>query len=137
MPYKSAKIERAIHCWLDLLANEDYTEAFNFILHDADYEWTPTLIEDYIKGYELPYEEGEAIYKVTNWKIAFADNKKHNKDLALYDHVKNHKISDFKIIGDVHYDLPLNGEWSDLTAVFNILQADKYIILELTSIHVL
>lgn len=41
-------------------------------------------------------------------------------------------------LGDVHYDLPLNGSWSDLTAVFTLsLTDDGALTLVLDEIHVL
>ena len=40
-------------------------------------------------------------------------------------------------VGEIFYDLPINGEWSDLTATFKILQAKDYVTLELNEIHVM
>ena len=137
LPFDRNKIERTIHYWLHLLANEDYAEAFALTEHNAYFGWTPELIKSYINGYGLPYEQGDTVYKVTDWKTAYTGNIKHYKDIELFNNPINHDNSKFKIIGIVHYDLPLNGEWSDLTTIFKILQADNYITLELNDIHVL
>lgn len=45
-------------------------------------------------------------------------------------------VHDHSIVGKVWYDLPLNGEWSDLTATFNILKSESHIVLELNEIHI-
>jgi hypothetical protein len=35
------------------------------------------------------------------------------------------------------YDIPLNGEWSDLTAIFRILKTPKGYVVFLNDLHVL
>ncbi|HWB27066.1 MAG TPA: hypothetical protein VG738_16400 [Chitinophagaceae bacterium] len=137
LPFEPNKIEKAIEYWLDLLRREDYAEAYNLTMHDPYYEWTPALIESYINGYGLPYEEGETVYKVTDWRTAHTDNNRPAMDIFLFD---AHRISgngEYKVIGYVQYDIPLNGERSDLTVTFSIMQAEDYIRLELNDIHVL
>jgi len=39
-------------------------------------------------------------------------------------------------IGEVWFDLPLNGVWSDLTATFAIYPLEDKIVLALNQIHV-
>ena len=40
-------------------------------------------------------------------------------------------------VGHVDFDLPLNGEWSDVTATFNIREVEDAWVLCLEDIHVL
>ena len=40
-------------------------------------------------------------------------------------------------IGSAEYNLPLNGEWSDLTAIFELVMVDGALGLWLYDIHVL
>lgn len=40
-------------------------------------------------------------------------------------------------VGIVLYSLPLNGEWSDLTATFDLVLVDGELVLSLDCIHVL
>jgi len=40
-------------------------------------------------------------------------------------------------LGYVWYDLPLDGQWSDVTAVFDIWPGDEQLLLELSSIRVM
>src|SRR4051794_27136017 len=135
LPFEAEKIENVIHYWLDLLTKEDYTEAYNLTEHDPYYKCTPASIEDYINGYGLLYEKGDTVYKVTDWRKV--DNgKKHPMDILLFDNPKIDGNKKLKRIGIVHYDIPMNGERSDLTVIFSILQADNYLSLELNDIHV-
>src|SRR6478735_6931889 len=116
LPFDQEKIERAIQYWLDLLTNEDYIDAYDLTEHDPYYEWTPAMMQDYINGYGLPYEQGETLYKVTDWRKV--DNGKSNPmDILLFDKPASSWCDKFKRIGVVHYDLPMNGERSDLTVI--------------------
>ena len=136
LPFDPDKIEKVILYWLDLLTEEDYSEAYNLTEHDPYYEWTPASIEDFINGYGLPYEKGDTVYKVTDWRKV--DNgKTHPMDISLFNSPSSEDNEKFKRIGIVHYDIPMNGERSDLTVSFIILQADTYLTLELNDIHVL
>ncbi len=55
---------------------------------------------------------------------------------AAYEFTEQDEEKEAQIIGNVIYDLPLNGEWSDLSATFYILKKEEFITLELDEIHV-
>jgi hypothetical protein len=40
-------------------------------------------------------------------------------------------------VGHAHYDLPLNGTWSDVTASFDIIETEEGLALALDDVHVL
>jgi hypothetical protein len=40
-------------------------------------------------------------------------------------------------LGHAHYDLPLNGAWSDVTATFDILDTPDGLALALNDVHVM
>jgi len=42
-----------------------------------------------------------------------------------------------EVVGTVEYDLPLNGAWSDLTAIFGLRRLPDGLALELYDIHIL
>ena len=131
-------IENAIHYWLDLLAEGKYTEAFEYTVHDPYYAWTPILLEKVINGYGLPDENEDAHkYSVTKWNEAVTNGRARYKEVIFYDKHGGYKNGDFLTIGEARYDLPLDGEWSDLTAIFAIMQAKDFTTLELNDIHVL
>jgi hypothetical protein len=138
-PATQIDLENAINAWLDLLSEEKYLDAYTFTLHDPYYQWTPKLLEEVINGYGLPYEnDGSAKCKVTKWTLAVKDNtRNYYKEFNFFDKpIPNHR-TDFVEIGDIYYDLPIDGEWSDLTATFKILQSKTFTTLELNEIHVM
>jgi len=132
-------LENAIHVWLDLLGDENYKEAYEFTFHDPYYQWTPELLEKVINGYGLPYENDRIpIYKVTTWSTAISEpDRKYYKEFNLFDKPGVYSNQGFVEMGEIYYDLPIEGAWSDLTATFKILQSADFTTLELNEIHVL
>jgi hypothetical protein len=41
------------------------------------------------------------------------------------------------VVGEIEFDLPINGIWSDLTALFWVKHHPEELVLELYDIHVL
>lgn len=138
LPVTETAIEITIHSWIDLLAQEKYLEACNFSLHNPYYAWTPTLLEQTINGYGIPYEHDNLLpkCKVTPRFTAVSDKQNRYKQIEWHP-PKPYMDAELRIIGYVHYDLPIDGLWSDLTATFRIIQAADYVTLELNEIHVL
>ena len=137
----NADIHQTVIYWMELLSAEKYTEAFELTWHDPYYQWTPSLLEKVINGYGLPDQTLDVIHKVTSPQTAVLDINNQNiyKDISLFDTPlsRNHGSPEIEIIGDVFYDLPIDGHWSDLTASFRILQRADFFGLELNDIHVL
>lgn len=98
--------------------------------HEAYYEWTPKLVREVIEGYGLPDPRPEGPYKITPLKSAGGELS------------PRHEVERFDSptpagdIGEVWFDLPLNGEWSDLTATFAVYPLEDKIVLALNEIHV-
>ena len=115
--------------WVVSLAEEDYESAYKKTSHDPYYEWTPDLIKRVINGYGLPepHPSGE-IFKVTPIKEAKGETPKQEIDRGPYDGNR---------LGYVYYDLPLNGEWSDLTASFRLEIQGQNLDVILEEIHVM
>ena len=132
------EIENAVILWIKLLSEEKYEEAYDLTTHDPYYQWTPVSIKRTINGYGLEEEIFDEEYRVTAIETAVLESVDHKvyKDIMLFDTPLKHSPS-FNIVGDVHYDLPLNGQWSDLTASFKILQYSDFVALELNEIHVI
>jgi hypothetical protein len=133
------EIEKAVLYWIELLAEEKYDEAYQLTLHDPYYQWSPADIKSAINGYGLPDEALEEQYKVTHPGSAIINDRINPyKDIDLYDDSlkKADKLHDMTIAGFICYDLPINGEWSDLSVTFKVLQKDNFIMLELNEIHV-
>ena len=114
-----------------------YQNAYAYTEHDEYYQWTPELIREVIYGYGLPepHPSGE-IFKVTAVDLAGIENGKPSHEVNYYEEPLPYEEKKAEIIGQVWYDLPLNGAWSDLTATFQILRRQTYLTLELAEIHV-
>jgi len=111
------------------LSEEDYKSAYKRTSHDPYYEWTPELIEKVINGYGLhePHPSGE-IFKVTPIKEASGEAPRQEVDRSPYDGNR---------FGYIYYDLPLNGEWSDLTVSFRLEKNGENLQAVLEEIHVM
>jgi hypothetical protein len=132
-PLQKQAVGDEVHRWFDCLAIGNYKAAYDLTFHDQYYEWTPKLIENIINGYGLPHEQGETKYVVTDWRTA--SGKDRGGELDLYD--KHVESGGYTQLGHAYYEVPLNGEWSDLSAVFRIVKYEDGAALLLEEIHVL
>ena len=120
--------------WVDLLANGEFDEAQALLIRDgAERDWPPELVAELIISYELPpaVDTGEKarVTKIGDARVA---------DIHPHPFVARWEKSGRPgVIGDVHFDLPINGIWSDLTAIFFLRQVAEGLALELFDIHVL
>lgn len=122
-----AEIIAAIERWVDDLASYDYESAFGRTEHDSYYGWTPALIEAVIQGYGLPEPAHDGPFVVTARLSASGQPRVIiERDEAADD-----------VLAHVSYDLPLNGEWSDLTATFVVERRPSGAVIVLHEIHVL
>lgn len=117
-----------MEAWVDDLEREDYAAAFSRTGHDTYDRWTPDLMRAVVAGYGLPEPHPSGIvFKVTSRATA-AGNPHHRA-------VDRHNVPRTSI-AEVRYDLPLNGEWSDLTATFRVEARADGAELILGEIHV-
>ncbi len=125
----------AVRQWVHSLAVDDYEAAFAQTYHGPTEHWTPELMHTIIANYgsPTPYEDGQ-LFHVTPLEGVRANGEKPTQDVQWLDSVSDRQSP---IVGRVWFDLPLNGEWSDLTAIFNIRTNDNDLVLELDDIHVL
>jgi hypothetical protein len=121
--------------WVALLAEERYAEAHAFIAYGADLaqHWTPTLLMTVIRncGSVEARSDGRT-FRVTPLADATGGPTPCH-DVHRFDADDR----DEHYLGIVWFDLPLNGEWSDLTATFDLAIDGGEIVLELDDIHVM
>lgn len=152
---------RAVHEWIGILAEEQYQSAYDFLYHP----WLPTApVNEYdadsIKS-AVTGDDGitphrflpDAPFKVTPVETAPRkegtpnDERKPYQDVHRYETPEEHAWDDIlvrhggtasgaAILGTIHFDLPLNGQWSDLTAI-EVVRYDGAVVLALESIDVL
>jgi len=144
--------------WTELLAQENYSEALNmFQAYNWEINWTPELLESAVFTYGCPgytRAEAEKVFGSSDYKItSLYQNPDKNKILESID-IKYYtqevieglakdlcfEETDYEnVIGDINYDnVPINGEMSDLTALFHIKKVDeKNMTLSFFDLHVL
>lgn len=117
-----------VEAWIDDLAHADYVGAFRRTEHDPYYRWTPALICSVIQGYGLPEPHPSGrVFAVTPRESALGRPPERG--------VRRDAIR-AQALAEVWYDLPLNGEWSDLTATFRVEPRDSGSAVILQEIHV-
>ncbi len=122
--------------WTAALARQDYDEAFAMTAHDPYYQWAPDLIKAVIQGYGLPEPRSDGkIFRVTPIESA-AGGPPPCHEVEYFEQPRPISDTDLLAVGEVWFDLPLNGEWSDLTATFKICRSDDCTVLVLNDIHV-
>jgi hypothetical protein len=128
------EILNAIRHFVELLAEEKYSEVYEKFLPAPDRQLTPEVIKALIEGYGFaePVEENdEPPLHVTSLCQMTEPEPKGRQQVDWF------SAKDERILGGAYYDLPLNGEWSDLTAIFDIIKVPDGIALSLDDIHVL
>ncbi len=105
-----------VRTWIDILATRDYEAAISAIISDSEREtWTPYFLEVAVERYRSPeyYPAVEKFY-VTDWRTAEGGNPEAMQQVRWY------KPNSSGLVGTAEFDLPLNGQWSDLQAEFDI-----------------
>lgn len=114
-----------IHQWVRLLECEKYDEAFAMTDHVEHSGWTPAFIRQFIEGY------GEA---EPGQKVTLAGKP---TDISQRIEVTRWDKNAHGEVGDVWYDLNINGFVSDITATFRICALPSGLVLKLEDIHVM
>src|SRR5688572_13674540 len=106
-----SQILAAVRLWADMLAAADYAGALAMV--DARPHWTPELLRTVISNYGSvePMRDGST-YRVTPPGTAHGGP------------TPRHGVERHGDRVSVWFNLPLNGEWSDLTATFDVVRRD-------------
>lgn len=111
--------------WAALLEAEQYEAAFTWTDHDPSQGWTAQLIRDVIKAY------GDARH---SQKVTLEGKP---TDVSQRKNVTRWPSPRRAGIGEVWYDLNIDGFASDLTATFWIVGTPRGLTLTLNDIHVM
>jgi len=134
-PTDAAVYEFALR-WTEQLAQENYGEAFEMLCYVQNHpgrSWvsSPEELRSWIENYgsDTPIP-GEPLYKVT--KIEQASGERWGNYLDLSPSVGRYA----GYLGRLDWELPLNGEWSDLQASFDLIAVDQRVTFVLVALRV-
>jgi len=119
----------AVREWVELLAKEEYEEAYRFFVSSEHnrWQWSPQLLKRIIRTYGGLYGDQEKFSITPVEKTSEGSEPRHD---VHRDRKDEHK-------GYVWFDLPLNGKWSDLTAILTFQVNGGSLVIELESIEVM
>lgn len=116
---------RFVDGWVRLMEAEDYGAAFHYTAHDPYMRWTAELLRDVIKA----YGGSQAAQRVTlNGKPTDVHQR---KEVTRWPETRPGDI------GEIWYDLNIDGYVSDLTATFAIQANSEGLTIVLGDIHVM
>jgi hypothetical protein len=121
--------------WAAALAEGNFERAYAITAHDPHYQWTPDRIGNVIAGNGLPLTQGGGrAHRVTSLATATGPLRPRHE---VHRFPKPRSLdAGVAAIGEVWFDLPLDGAWSDLTATFELQRTAEHLLLVLNDIHV-
>jgi len=111
--------------WAALMELEDYEYAYAFTGHFPGQQWSPSLMRDVIKAYADSYPQQKVTLHGKSTDIT------QRKTVSRWSRNEHHEI------GEIWYDLNIDGYVSDLTATFRIIEHDAGLEIKLNDIHVM
>lgn len=111
--------------WAALMEREDYVAAHSFTEHDPYQGWTPDLMQQVVKC----YGEARKDQRVTVAGVP--------SDITQRKKVHCWLENKLGVVGEVRYDLNIDGVVTDLTATFDIVRTAGGLVVRLCDIHVM
>lgn len=111
--------------WAALMEKEDYEGAYAFTDHDPHQGWTPDLMRQVVKS----YGDARADQRVTVAGVPSDVNQRKEVD--------RWEPNPSGAIGEIWYDLNIDGVASDLTATFWVERVPGGLVVRLNDIHVM
>jgi hypothetical protein len=122
--------------WTEQLVNANYDEAYAMLLHVENHpgrSWasSPQDLQSWINHYgSLTPVPGEPVFEVTS--IEQAMGERWENDLDLEPPIERYP----GYLGRLDWWLPLNGEWSDLQASFDLVKSGLRVAFVLVALRV-
>jgi hypothetical protein len=111
--------------WAALLEREDYQAAYAYTDHISEMGWTPDLMRQVIKSYG-DAREGQRVTVA-----GVPSDISQRKEVDRWEANRNGEV------GEIWYDLNIDGAASDLTATFRIVLVPQGLVIRLNDIHVM
>jgi hypothetical protein len=112
--------------WVDHLAHERYDDALQVV--DVREPWTSELLETVIRN----YGSIDPMYDGSTWRVTPLETASGGRPRPRHD---VDRCDDGRAF--VWFDLPLNGSWSDLTALFDVVPKEDGLHVVLDDVHVM
>ena len=127
LPYPTSDTDllRFIDGWAALMEHEDYEGAFAYTDHTPEMGWSPSLLREIVKA----YGHAQPDQKVTLAGVP--------SDVSQRKEVTYWRENRFGEIGEIWYDLNIDGVASDLTATFRIVRGALGLSIRLNDVHVM
>jgi len=111
--------------WAALMEQEDYEAAYAYTDHVREMGWTPDLMRQVVKSYGDAREE----QRVTVAGVP--------SDIKQCKKVDRWPANRYGEVGEIWYDLNIDGVASDLTATFRVVRVPQGLVIRLNDIHVM
>ncbi len=123
-----------VHDWVELLAQDRYEEAVQIVGHPIGVVLTAEMLRQLVANYGIlePRNDGRTFCATSPSSAVSA-----HETSTPYRDVKWDKGENGLFVGHVHFDVPLDGKWSDLTATFWVHERENGYVLQLEDLHVL
>lgn len=129
-------VRSVVERWVGLLVEERFDEAMEMLGPSGT--WTPELLAAVVRNYGSiePRDDGRT-FCVTA-PTATKEGGDARFDVTWLDPPLTNRL-DYApdLLGHARYDLPLDGQWSDLTATFEIVELPEGAVLALDDVHVM
>jgi hypothetical protein len=130
-----AAVLAVIEQWVGLLVEERFDDAMAMLVPSGT--WTPDLLATVVRNYGTvdPRDDGRT-FSVTPIAAAGGDGPRF--EVTWCDPPLANRL-DYApdLLGHARYDLPLDGQWSDVTAGFEIVLLPEGAVLALDDVHVM
>jgi hypothetical protein len=117
-----------VRAWIELLAKEDFTLALQRIPGEQPDAWSPQLLQKVIAGYGLPDPHPSG----TRFQVTSVAQVAGNPPIARVER----QVVPPGAVAYIEHSVPLNGNWSDLTATFALSAQGSQTALRLLEVHV-
>jgi hypothetical protein len=111
--------------WAALMEREEYAAAYAYTDHIPEMKWTPDLLRQVVKSYGDARDE----QRVTVSGVP--------SDVSQRKQVDRWEANRYAEIGEIWYDLNIDGVASDLTATFRVVRVADGLIVRPNDIHVM
>jgi hypothetical protein len=116
---------RFVDRWAQLMEQEDYSAAFDYTAQHPKLEWSPEVMRTVVKTY------GDADPRQRVTAHGQLSSKSHVRKVTRWP--RNH----WGAVGEIWYDLNIDGLASDLTATFYVVQAVDGLVVQLNDIRMM